>query len=358
MIVKNEEENLPRCLESVKGVVDEIIVVDTGSSDRSKQIALSHGATVLDFEWKDDFSLARNYGIEHARGKWILVLDADEALDPQTAQRLRQELLETKADALILLRIDYFSDQLFCNYDLAALLRVFRNHPLYRYERPYHEEIDKAIERNGGIIESRYDLVILHYGLQSRKVQGEELRAERAIRVLSQAVEETPTDPNLMIFLGSEYYNLGDFESAGYWVERGIQTSHLANAKPIYLGVLQMGYNILGYVSLTYRQDAQAAHACAEAALELDELFRKQQIHHSEFTRRHALFLKASSQAEMAFQKALDGNTSEAYKNSLEAKHLLQELQSQSDQPTESIERLSRLVVQLDRLCEFLRSQT
>ena len=77
MIVKNEEANLPACLESVRGLFGEIIIVDTGSTDRTKEIALQHGAKVFDFPWVDSFSAARNECLRHATRQWIFWMDAD-----------------------------------------------------------------------------------------------------------------------------------------------------------------------------------------------------------------------------------------------------------------------------------------
>ena len=82
LIVKNEAAHLPRCLASVRELVDEMVVVDTGSTDETPAIATAYGARVLAFAWRDDFSAARNFGLGQARGEWLLVLDADEALEP------------------------------------------------------------------------------------------------------------------------------------------------------------------------------------------------------------------------------------------------------------------------------------
>ena len=82
MIVKNEEKHLAKCLSIAKPAVDEMIVVDTGSSDRTKDIAHAFGAKVYDFEWTGDFSEARNFSLSKAEGNWILVLDADEVISP------------------------------------------------------------------------------------------------------------------------------------------------------------------------------------------------------------------------------------------------------------------------------------
>ncbi|NEQ17165.1 MAG: glycosyltransferase family 2 protein, partial [Moorea sp. SIO3E2] len=77
MIVKDEEESLPQCLSSVKDVVDEMVVLDTGSTDRTIEVAQSYGARVYQFEWCNDFAAARNQALKYVQGEWVLVLDAD-----------------------------------------------------------------------------------------------------------------------------------------------------------------------------------------------------------------------------------------------------------------------------------------
>src|SRR5579885_2980294 len=97
MIVKNEAAALGRCLASVRDIVDEIIVVDTGSSDNTKEIARQYEAKVFDFPWCDNFASARNESIRHATGQWLLWLDADEYFDDANRQRL-QNLLANLPD--------------------------------------------------------------------------------------------------------------------------------------------------------------------------------------------------------------------------------------------------------------------
>src|SRR5438552_2548557 len=82
MIARDEERHLPACLASLADVVDEVVLVDTGSVDRTVEIARAHGATVLHHSWSDDFSAPRNLGLDNARGRWILYIDADERLRP------------------------------------------------------------------------------------------------------------------------------------------------------------------------------------------------------------------------------------------------------------------------------------
>src|SRR5262249_54910071 len=90
IIVKNEESNLRRALESVASCVDEIVIVDTGSTDNTVEVARSYGAKVLAFEWSDDFSAARNCAIENTESPWILTLDADEYLLPDDQAKLKK----------------------------------------------------------------------------------------------------------------------------------------------------------------------------------------------------------------------------------------------------------------------------
>ena len=94
MIVKNEERNLPRCLDSVRDLVGEIVIVDTGSTDRTPGIAAEYGAKVVPFDFtRVDFAAARNCSIAHATGRWILVLDADETMDRASAPMM-EEIIE------------------------------------------------------------------------------------------------------------------------------------------------------------------------------------------------------------------------------------------------------------------------
>jgi glycosyltransferase involved in cell wall biosynthesis len=104
MIVKNEAENLPRCLASVAGLVDEMIVLDTGSTDGTVDLARSLGAQVEHFVWCDDFSQARNVALEYVTGDWVLVLDADEVLRPEAARDIRSLIDRPEALVINLIR--------------------------------------------------------------------------------------------------------------------------------------------------------------------------------------------------------------------------------------------------------------
>lgn len=107
MIVRNEELNIRRCLDSVKNYVDEMVIVDTGSADRTKAVCSEYGARIFDFEWKNDFAAARNFSLEKARGDWILWLDADEVADMADFSSLRV-YLDNSEDSLILVPMLHF----------------------------------------------------------------------------------------------------------------------------------------------------------------------------------------------------------------------------------------------------------
>ena len=112
-IVKNEEKNLSRSIESLKTAVDEIVVVDTGSTDKTIEIAKSYDAKVIETTWNDDFSTPRNLAIENASGDWIVFIDADEFFNSEFGIRnakLRKQLANTKVDAIFILRIDIDED--------------------------------------------------------------------------------------------------------------------------------------------------------------------------------------------------------------------------------------------------------
>ncbi len=124
MIVRNEEAFLAHSLASVRDLVDELIVVDTGSTDRSPEIAASFGARVHSHPWADDFSAARNESLRHCTGDWVLVLDADEAIDPLDHPQIRQILEAPNPVPRLLVVRNYFSDPAMATLDQAALPNV------------------------------------------------------------------------------------------------------------------------------------------------------------------------------------------------------------------------------------------
>ncbi|MEG0689319.1 MAG: glycosyltransferase family 2 protein, partial [Hungatella sp.] len=110
MIARNEERCLERCLKSVQGLVDEIILVDTGSTDRTKEIAASYGAKLYEFVWRDDFSAARNYALDQSDADWNLILDADEYLTEGSGADMQSYLQKQDHLGAIMIRNAYEDD--------------------------------------------------------------------------------------------------------------------------------------------------------------------------------------------------------------------------------------------------------
>ncbi|MCB2185311.1 MAG: glycosyltransferase [Deltaproteobacteria bacterium] len=137
MIVKNEEARLPRALASARPWVDEIVVVDTGSTDRTMAIAREAGARVYEHPWQHNFALHRNQANSYARGRWILILDADEELDQTTAPLIRPALAQAEPEVGCFL-INLYNILADGSWDMIRHPRLFRNQPGFRYEGHVH----------------------------------------------------------------------------------------------------------------------------------------------------------------------------------------------------------------------------
>lgn len=262
MIVKDEEEMLPRCLESVRGAVDEIIVVDTGSADRSVDIAREYDALVVDFTWCDDFAAARNAGLERASGDWILFLDADEALDSAAREQIRSWTAVSGCDGLFL-NIHNYTGSGQQGATVNPVLRLFRNAPKHRFKGRIHEQIAAAIcERNPEAAFHITDMVIHHYGYQTVVVERKD-KVNRNVRLLQQAVVEEPDQPFHHYNLGVEYLRVGEAEQA-------LESFGTAR-KMIDPVVTSYAHLLLKYEvrCLEHMQRWQEALECVDAALEL-----------------------------------------------------------------------------------------
>jgi tetratricopeptide (TPR) repeat protein len=203
MIVRDEERVLARCLASVTGLVSEIIVVDTGSQDRTVAIAQDYGAEIRHFTWIDDFAAARNASLIGARGDWILVLDADESLTPQFRATLPQILEVYQGDLIGCIIENHFED----HSEYSGLVgRVFRNLPGVHFERPYHEYL---VGISGEAVAFE-ELVIAHDGYQEHIVIQKD-KPNLGIRIMQQYVDQHPQDIYLRVKLA------GAYDQAGLW---------------------------------------------------------------------------------------------------------------------------------------------
>lgn len=212
LIVKNEAMLLSHCLESIRSFVDEIIVVDTGSNDNTVEIARSHGAQVYYYTWVDDFSAARNESLRHARGDWILYIDADETIDAVNAAKIRQVITRTDITAVTVRQcIPQQAGNIATGF-YSEYCRLFHRHPAIRFEGKIHEQILPAIERQGGKVLCT-DIVIHHwaYAASGEKKQR---RAERNLSYLLTELDRVQDDPFLYFNLGMTYRELGQRDAA------------------------------------------------------------------------------------------------------------------------------------------------
>src|SRR6516165_3214885 len=150
MIARDEEANLAACLATVADLVQEIVVVDTGSTDATRAVARHWGAWVHDFPWCDDFAAARNESVSHASCEWIFWLDADDRIDETNRSRLRRLFAGLAGEnAAYLMRYVALDDGGPGRTSAVDHARLFRNHPLVRWQYRVHEQILPAVARTG-----------------------------------------------------------------------------------------------------------------------------------------------------------------------------------------------------------------
>lgn len=198
MIVKDEEKRLPLCLQSVEGIVDEIIIVDTGSQDQTVAIATSFGAKVFSFPWIDDFSAARNEGLQYCSGEWVLYLDADETIAP-TSKEILRSVLTSHDDSVggivcTIVSKHRHSNSTGTETHKGGYPRIFRNlgYPAIQFSGRIHEQITPAIFRAGKTL-VHSSIEILHTGYdQSNEVMQQKIK--RNYTLLLQHVREEPNN--------------------------------------------------------------------------------------------------------------------------------------------------------------------
>ena len=221
MIVKDEENGINRCLDSVKDLVDEIAIVDTGSADRTIEICRSYNAQVFSYPWNNNFADARNFGLDKVTGQWILWLDADEEVVQEDRDQLNNDSLFEDYDALSVPLINFFGDQV--DLDQVAQIaqpRIFRNHKGFRFENKIHEWLNLstayAKDRVGFI-----DLKIYHYGYMNALIEDKQ-KYQRNVNLLLKELEADKDNPWTHYYLATEYYRRRDFKKSFEQVNQSI----------------------------------------------------------------------------------------------------------------------------------------
>lgn len=216
MIVKNEEGMLTRCLKSVQDIVNEIIIVDTGSTDGTKQIARNFGARIFTYKWNDSFADARNFALSKAKMDWILIMDADDELVPEDREKLLQIANGGyKPNAYYMKTLCYFGDP--PNEDNTVInvnIRLVRNHRGYKFIGNIHEHVipPKKYEGYDGPSVT-WDVRFRHYGYLPKAIALHDKRS-RNIALIKRELKKKPDDCMMLFYLGNEYFAMSSFKDA------------------------------------------------------------------------------------------------------------------------------------------------
>lgn len=238
MITKNEEKNIAKCINSYKTIVSEIIVVDTGSTDKTIEIAKELGAKVFSFEWVNDFAKAKNYAISKAKGDWIIFLDADEYFDVESASKIQGFLKNLKNTELNAIGCKIINiDQNKNNKVQGSFLnvRIFKNDKNIRYVGNIHEHLHNG---KGQINIAAYynDINIYHTGYSTDINVG---KAQRNLDILLSNMDQTDHKEEFYHYLSDCYFTIGDYEKAIQYAKL-----HIADGKEL------IGNNTKSYINI------------------------------------------------------------------------------------------------------------
>lgn len=235
MITKDEEDFLPQCFDSVKALVDEIIVVDTGSTDGTVDIAATYGAKIYHHPWEDDYSKHRNQAIAYAGGEWILVMDADEVIAPRDIDQIRAMLHSVEAEGFTFTLRNYENDYNLANLTINPndyeegvgypgfipqdLVRLFKNDPDIYFTGKVHETVTKSFQESGKLVFNT-GIPIHHYG----KVRKNRIYQKQQIylKLGKDKILQNPNDHIAYKGLADQYLELGMPEEALEVLNRGI----------------------------------------------------------------------------------------------------------------------------------------
>jgi GT2 family glycosyltransferase/tetratricopeptide (TPR) repeat protein/2-polyprenyl-3-methyl-5-hydroxy-6-metoxy-1,4-benzoquinol methylase len=260
MIVRDNARTIAACLESIRPWVDEMIVVDTGSTDDTPQIAERLGARVYHFPWCDSFSAARNESLRHARGRWIFWMDSDDTIDPVNGRKLR-ELAYRQIDPAIL----GFVVQVHCpgpgddgEADVTVVdhVKLFRNLQHLRFDGRIHEQILPAIGEAGGEV-AWSDVFVVHSGYD-HSAAGQKKKLERDFRLLHLELKERPEHPFTNFNLGMTYADTAQYHQAADYLRRCLTFSRGKGSH------LRKAYALLVYCEAQAGRQQAAWDTCQE----------------------------------------------------------------------------------------------
>ena len=247
MIVRDSARTLAPCLASIQPWVDELVVVDTGSKDNTREIAAGYGARVFEFPWCDDFAAARNESIRHARGRWLFWMDSDDTINEINGRRLRALAQSAHKSEIFgyVMQVHCPGGRLGDDVTVVDHIKLFRNLKRLRFEFRIHEQLLPAIRRLGGEVEWT-DIHVVHSG-SDHSAEGQRKKQQRDLRLLELELRDRPGHPFALFNMGMTLADVGQNEGAVDYLRRslaasGKNDSHLRKAYAILIGaLLQLG---------------------------------------------------------------------------------------------------------------------
>jgi tetratricopeptide (TPR) repeat protein len=258
LIVKNEEAHLDRCLKSLEGFADEIVVVDTGSTDRTIDIAVSYGAKIGHFKWCDDFAAARNASLELATGRWALWIDADEEIAPGSLNALREGLIRPQFGGYFIRIVNFLSDTSEGSQYVHTPVRLFQNLPGVSFQGRIHEQVLPSIAKLGMKTATLSDATLNHYGYRPSEMESKN-KLDRTISMLEREVKAHPDN-------AFHWFNLANAFSVAGIHDRAEQAALKANQfAPSDASYIRETYQILVSAQIGLGKFEQALETCDEA---------------------------------------------------------------------------------------------
>ena len=230
MIVRDSAVTLRPCLESIRPWVDEMVIVDTGSSDDTPRIVEELGGRLFHFPWCDDFAAARNESLRHARGDWLFWMDSDDTIPAECGRQLRafadREVEPGLLGYVVQVHCPGAGDDGDPANDVTVVdhIKLIRNRPDLRFEGRVHEQILPAIRRAGGSV-AWTDLYVVHSG-SDPSAEAQDRKRRRDLHLLHMELRERPDHPFPLFNVGMTYSDAGQFEEAAEFLRRSIEHSN------------------------------------------------------------------------------------------------------------------------------------
>lgn len=260
MIVKNEAQVINRCLSTMAPLVEQMIVVDTGSTDDTVDLAQKAGATVIPFVWQHNTAQARNFSIEHADYEWIIILDADEIIAPGDFSAIRNLIPDNHNDGFTFLQRHYTDNpdvenwrandnayeqsRGFAGHFDVEVIRMFRNREQFRYTDHAHELVEASLKDRP---KGRTGIPIHHYGIAHGRVSTDE-KHKHYLSLLLADYQANPDSFKTNYLLGRQYHQLGDYAKSIQHLQQAISYNQTDAS----------AYNCLGLSQLRIKQCAEA----------------------------------------------------------------------------------------------------